>query len=137
MVQLELDITCVCTGFPPHRQDLSSSAAAFQAEKQYPYQHKLPAKSLEALGLEVPKPGELVVQSMASNLPQYPRELLPAGLAGGMLQEHRNGDAAGAAAHDSDRTHQNGEGFQGLASRLHEILTPSQAQALGERDLSQ
>ena len=109
-----------------------------QVCKAYPHQHKLPFRSLEALGLWAPKTVESVARSMASGLVQQvqPQEAQPA-----PRSNSSRGPIPGQAPqynmqprpHNAEVSqHRDGEySAQGSHSRLHELLTPSQAQALG------
>lgn len=108
-----------------------------QDNKPYPQLHKLPAKSLEALGLEAPKPVEAIARTMASNLAQHavsqeaqamPNEGAP--LPAQMPMSMPPADAT-AKPSTTEVAHQMEYANHGGPSRLHELLTPSQAQALG------
>ena len=108
-----------------------------QANKPYPQQHKLPVKSLQTLGLEVPKPIEAIARSMASDLAPHaaPTE---AGVMPGSQGEAPSAPASMPSASAEIRepnpegAHQVEYANPGGPSRLHELLTPSQAQALGK-----
>ena len=110
-----------------------------QANKPYPQQHKLPVKSLQVLGLEVPRPIQAIARSMASDLASQAVPL-EAGFMPGSQGEALHASApAPTPFADAENRQGNPEAHQmeyanpAGPSRLHELLTPSQALALGEQ----